>query len=397
MAKVSVIIPVYNADKYLRECLDSVVGQTLKDIEIICVNDGSTDASPAILEEYAKSDKCIKVISKPNAGYGHSMNVGFDAACGEYIGIVESDDFAELEMFEVLYNIAYEYDADVVKSNFFFYYSKPKARNEFFELVPKGSCGKLFGHLEYTDVMYRKPSIWSAIYKREFIYKNGIRFTETPGASYQDAAFNFKVWSCAERIYFVHEAYLHYRQDNELSSVNSKSKVFCVCDEYDEMARFLEEHPEKKERLECLMHRIKYDSYMWNYDRIGAEFKLQFLERMAEEFRDINKNGKLDRDLFEPWKWKTLNKIMESPSQYHLYRVMTEKEKKEREIANEVEQLRHELQCVYNSKSFKIGRFITYVPRKLRITFKCIQNNGVRYTLRRIFETILVKRKKNVQ
>lgn len=90
--KVSIVVPIYNVEKYLRQCLDSIVNQTLKNIEIICVNDGSTDNSLKIIQEFADKDSRIKIINKENTGYGNSMNIGFDAAIGEYIGIVESDD-----------------------------------------------------------------------------------------------------------------------------------------------------------------------------------------------------------------------------------------------------------------------------------------------------------------
>ena len=95
MPKVSILIPIFNVEKYLRQCLDSAVNQTLKDIEIICINDGSTDSSLEILKEYAKVYNSIKIINKQNTGYGHSMNCGLKLAKGEYIGIIESDDFAD--------------------------------------------------------------------------------------------------------------------------------------------------------------------------------------------------------------------------------------------------------------------------------------------------------------
>ena len=121
MIRVSVLVPIYNVEKFLPECLDSLVNQTLKDIEIICINDGSTDRSPQIIQEYAKKDKRIKVINKKNSGYGDSMNQGLKKAKGEYIGIVESDDFIDLDAFEKFYKIAKKYDCDVVKSNFYEY------------------------------------------------------------------------------------------------------------------------------------------------------------------------------------------------------------------------------------------------------------------------------------
>ena len=103
---VSIVVPVCNVERYLKECLDSVIKQTLKNIEIICVNDGSTDNSLKILREYEKKDRRIKVITKKNSGYGNTMNVGMDAANGKYIGIVESDDYVDEKMFERLYETA---------------------------------------------------------------------------------------------------------------------------------------------------------------------------------------------------------------------------------------------------------------------------------------------------
>ena len=137
MIKVSIVVPVYNVEKYLRQCMDSIVNQTLKEIEIICVDDGSTDSSGDILDEYASRDNRVRVIHKENKGYGHSMNMGFHAANGKYIGIVESDDYAEPEMFEVLYEEAEKKQLDVIKSSFYFYYSIPEEKNEKYEIVSK--------------------------------------------------------------------------------------------------------------------------------------------------------------------------------------------------------------------------------------------------------------------
>ena len=123
---ISVIVPVYNVEKYLRECLESLICQTLEDIEIICINDGSTDSSLAILEEFAAKDARIKIINKENSGYGASMNAGLNAAAGEYIGIIESDDFADKKMFEDLYNLALKNDADIVKSDFYYHFSNER-------------------------------------------------------------------------------------------------------------------------------------------------------------------------------------------------------------------------------------------------------------------------------
>lgn len=128
--KVSILVPIYNNEIYLHECIDSIINQTLKDIEIILLDDGSTDNSPQICDEYAKKDNRIKVVHKENTGYGHTMNLGIEMATCEYVGIVESDDYAELDMFESLYNATVQnnHKIDMVKSNYTVFYGDKNNR-----------------------------------------------------------------------------------------------------------------------------------------------------------------------------------------------------------------------------------------------------------------------------
>ena len=175
MCKITIIVPIYNVEKYLRECLDSLLNQTFKDIEILCMNDGSTDGSGQILEEYKNKDKRIRVINKKNSGYGATMNMGIDAANSEYIGILESDDVAKPEMFENLYNLITKYNCDVVKSDFFLYYSKQN------KLIKNNIMqGKIINKVtnidEDIEILGICPSIWSCLYKKDFLLKNNIRF-----------------------------------------------------------------------------------------------------------------------------------------------------------------------------------------------------------------------------
>ena len=281
MAKVSIIMPAFNVQTFLAECMDSVIGQTLKDIEIICVDDGSTDSTVEILDNYAGRDQRIKVIHKENTGYGNSMNIGLEAATGEYVGIIETDDFAEKDMFEKLYETAKKHNADVVKSNYYTYVSRPQPTSTFFEVLePFHNYDNVFCPLDFQEVFRVRPCIWSGLYRRAMLEENQVRFSETPGASYQDTAFAFKVWTSAARVVLLKEAYLHYRTDNANSSVKSAAKIFCLCDEYAEMEHFLDMYPEKKVRLEKLKNYLKYESYRWNYERLSLEYKYCFLLRM---------------------------------------------------------------------------------------------------------------------
>lgn len=318
MPEVSILMPACNVEEYIRECMDSVVNQTLKDIEIICLDDGSKDSTGKILDEYAAEDSRIRVIHKPNTGYGHSMNVGLKIAAGEYIGIVETDDYAEPDMFEKLYKTAKKGRLDVVKSNFFVYVTKPDTKNTFREILRDcHSYDRIIFPGEHPEVFRVKPSIWSGIYRRDFLLENDIWFTETPGASYQDTAFNFKVWACAEKAALLKAAYLHYRTDNANSSVNSAGKVYCLCDEYESMEKFLEERPELKKKFQKLELSLKYGSYNWNLKRLAPEFKHEFLVRMNREFTSARQEHLLDKRFFVDSAWKNMNWIIDDMEDYY--------------------------------------------------------------------------------
>lgn len=154
------------------------------------------------------------------------------------------------------------------------------------------------------------------MYNRTFLQENDIRFLETPGASYQDAGFAFKVWAAAERAAFSSTQILKYRQDNEASSVNSPGKVYCVCDEYAEMQRWLDARPEKKQHLQDVLERMKFNSYLWNYDRLSTELRAEFLKRAARELKADLDAGRIDLTLFEPWAEADLRALIKDPETF---------------------------------------------------------------------------------
>ncbi len=291
--KVSVLVPIYNVEVFLPECLDSLVNQTLKDIEIICINDGSKDSSLDIIKRYASKDKRIKIIDKENSGYGDSMNQGLKKATGEYIGIVESDDFIELDGFEKLYSIATKYNVEVVKSNFYEYFTEKHKDDGKSNMFLPTEINKVIDPRKNRHVFYEQPSIWSAIYKNEFLKKNDIDFLPSPGASYQDAGFNFKVWATARRAYFVDDAFLHYRQDNPNSSVKSDGKIYAVKDEYDEVEKYLKEKGLMEEYGHTLTA-MRFSAYIWNMKRLTSKAARQFGKTVKEDYERIKKEGFLD-------------------------------------------------------------------------------------------------------
>lgn len=319
MPKISIIVPVYNVERYLRDCLNSLINQTLSDIEIICVNDGSTDSSPRILEEYVARDSRIKVINKENSGYGASMNIGLTAAEGEYIGIVESDDFVKTTMYEELYNLAVKNNADVVKSDYYLYTTSNNQSRKIGIIKPKYT-GKVFSVKDYPKILKMPPSIWSSIYRREFLNKNNIRFQESPGASFQDISFAFKTLSSAERLVFTNKTYLYYRQDNENSSVKSKGKVYAVSDEWDEVTRFLDKNPDIKAVVNDVKLYVQFNSYKWSTTRIDESFRDEFIERYHDTFKRFYDNGEITRDFYKKKdNKKELNLLLKDKSGYRRY------------------------------------------------------------------------------
>lgn len=315
MAKISVVVPVYNVEKYLKECIDSIINQTLEDIEIICVNDGSTDSSLEILNDYAKKDSRIIVINKSNSGYGHTMNMGLNAASGEYIGIIESDDFADKNMFEDLYKLAKEYDADIVKGDWYNYWSKNKfARKN--NRISSAKTLKLTNSKQDKSLLRINPSVWSAIYKKEFLNKYNIRFLETPGASYQDLAFSFKIFALAERVILTDKAYLYYRQDNMNSSVKSKTKVYCVCDEYEEIDRFLEQYPDLKFEFKVQEEINRYNGYVSSVLRIDDSVKPEFVKVFSEHFKEEYNMGLLGNEFFKKINKNEFMTLINNPEKY---------------------------------------------------------------------------------
>lgn len=311
MCKVSILVPIYNVEKYLPRCLESVVNQILQDIEIICINDGSTDGSADILQRFAASDARIKVIDKPNTGYGHSMNQGLRLSSGKYIGIVESDDYAAPEMMERLWSAAEAQDAEVVKSNYWLLSGEDN--NEFYELLRGCRYGKVFPAISEPQLFRTDTVVWSSLYSREFLLRNDIWFNETPGAAYQDVAFTLKVLACAKRVYLLKDAFLHYRVDNMNASIQSKGKVYCDCDEFDELWRYLSEHPEAEQDAASLsaiaMHRI----YQWNYGRIARKFRLEFLEREMQDFRLAEERGFLRQEHWPEAAWEHVQQMLKEP------------------------------------------------------------------------------------
>ncbi len=216
--KISVIIPVYNVEQYLRECLDSVVNQTFRDLEIICVNDGSTDGSLAILEEYAAKDSRIVVMNQENAGQSSARNKALDIAKGDYILFVDSDDVIDLATVEKTYPLALESDSDLIM----FYVSQyESSSNSLLDSPVREQDDTLY---RINMAFFQYPVIMKCLWKKRLIDRINLRFHE--GIKFEDVPFVLIGALKSNRITLLPET-LYYFQVNNNSTTRVTNSYYC--------------------------------------------------------------------------------------------------------------------------------------------------------------------------
>ncbi len=257
----SIIVPVYNVRNYLPQALNSLSVQK-EDAEFILIDDGSTDGSLTILEDYAAGDARFRLFTGPNGGYGKAMNRGLDEARGDYIGILEPDDLYEPDCLE---RIKPNLGADIIKGNFTLFWDDPP-RESVYQLKSDkwGECTPESN----PRLLVNNPSIWSAFYRRDFLELHRIRFAETPGASFQDLPFFWETFLKAQSLYILPESLYSYRQSNPDSSVKKKNDPRRISDLYNRILPLIEGiATERREILApFITAKIAEDLY-WNLDK----------------------------------------------------------------------------------------------------------------------------------
>ncbi len=220
--KVSIIVPIYNAEKYLEQTLSSLINQSLRDIEIICVNDGSTDGTLELLEDFAKRDERIVVVTTPNSGQSAARNLGLKLAKGEYVGFLDADDWAEPDAFEKLYNISNGNDIGIcsikVCTQTF-----QKIDDSYLSLrvFPESLDNRVFTHKDCSDFLFRiSVTPWNKLYRKEFLDKSQIRFVV--GVNFEDNIFFLETFLHAESIRILREPLICYRVDSSTSYSRGK-------------------------------------------------------------------------------------------------------------------------------------------------------------------------------
>ncbi|WP_165045373.1 glycosyltransferase [Adlercreutzia sp. ZJ138] len=249
-AMVSVIVPIYNAAPYLDQALFSVQDQTHVNLEIICLNDGSTDNSLEIMKEHATADSRIVVIDKPNEGYGATCNRGFDAAHGNWIAILEPDDWIEPTMFKDMLEFANSFTSikqiiDVIKTPYWSIINADTPHERKIACRYKGRIKPLrqpFTLQDATRLIRHRPSIWSALYRTDFIRSHNIRFVEAPGAGWADNPFLYETLCRANGIAYLDTPYYCYREESpDKTALFARNTPFVAFDRWNEMTDILEQ------------------------------------------------------------------------------------------------------------------------------------------------------------
>jgi glycosyltransferase involved in cell wall biosynthesis len=236
MPKVSVIVPIYNVEKYLKRCMDSLLNQTLRDIEIIMVDDGSPDNCPRLCDEYAKQDSRIKVIHKKNGGLGFARNSGMEVAVGEFVAFVDSDDFVTINMYESLYRTAKKYELDTIFCSLNFYKDEKHIvrRKEVDQFTIFSGREKVDAFL--LDYIGPEPSyprntkfiksVWKALYSLDLVKNNAIQFYSEKKIASEDVLFHIDYLSKASSVGFLPEYYYFYfYNDSSITKIISKDKI----------------------------------------------------------------------------------------------------------------------------------------------------------------------------
>lgn len=355
--KVSIIMPSYNVVRYIEECMDSVVNQSLKEIEIICVDAFSTDGTREIIKNYAEKDNRITLLDDDKKSCGYSYNKGIASAKGEYIGFVETDDYVRSDMFEILYDLASKDHLDYAKANHIPFINIDEKQRYFKEERIFGIPG--LNHLyssmidpsEHPEILWPDHCMWNGIYDATFLKKNKIRLNGSKGASYQDHGFQWQTMCSAKRAVYLDEGLYFYRQDNENASMKDSKGMIRDHAEFMFVKKYLENNPTTLREHWWVFYQKLFDSLRrWScnllrdHKTLPEEFN-DVYEQYRQELKKGVENGYLDPIKIGFKRYEELHMLMRSRDFYlsYLYQNVQERMVYQKNIAKK---LRNEKQIV---------------------------------------------------
>ena len=278
---ISVIVPIYNVSEYLRRCLDSIVGQSYKRIEIILVNDGSTDNSGEICKEYAQKDNRIKIIEKQNGGLSEARNYGINIAKGNYITFVDSDDWLEEEYIEVLYKCIYKEQCDVSICDFYNITSSKKILNKYmnneYEYVYKGKEALI----ELLKAEKFSTSAWGKLYKRSLFLER--RYPV--GKIYEDIPVTYDIFlSDIKAIFIAKPLYNYFYRNNAISKMSFSVKRLDAINFMEDIGdRVIAKYPELRKFVEIRLFSVYFNTYLtFNREKEFLSYKKEIKKKIRK-------------------------------------------------------------------------------------------------------------------
>lgn len=316
MVKVSIIVPAYNVEKYLSKCLESLINQTLHEIEIILINDGSTDRTSLICDDYSINDKRIKVIHQENGGLSNARNKGIEASCGEFIMFVDSDDWIDTTTCEKVYNMAIENRVDSVIFCSISEFGKSSVNKdvfneniirfdkiEVFNQLFKGMIGLEKDKLKNPERIDRLIPAWGKLYSSNIIKENNIKFIDLSKIPSECQLFNIEYFYYSENTIYIKEHLYHYRRDNNTSL--TKAYKNGLLEKWLNWARYVEDFATNKGINKDIEH-VYYNRICFSIIPLGRNCELGRLYGDARnELREILFN-KLYIRAFEKFEFKYL-------------------------------------------------------------------------------------------
>lgn len=323
--KVSVILPSLNVRDYIEEAVRSAMEQTLGEIEILCIDAGSEDGTWEILSGLAAADERIHLCRSDMKSYGYQVNMGIDMAQGEYIAVLETDDYADVHMYERLYSEAVLHDCDYVKGDYTLYHTQEDGKRVFLRrniLQTDALYGEVIEPIKHPAVAVDDNYLWNGIYKREFLKRNQIAFAETPGAAYQDIGFMYQINIFAERALYVKESCYFYCTDREGASANSGKGLQYAYQEYLRLYQWLQADEAGEERFRTLYCRMaKSFIYCWGdpeeeKTKISAEERSKYYFWFQQKLAGALRKNLVNRMAFHLQAWKKLETMLVSETYY---------------------------------------------------------------------------------
>ncbi len=323
--KVSVILPSFNVRNYIEEAVRSAMEQTLQEIEIICIDAGSDDGTWEILSELAESDERIILRQSAVKSYGYQVNMGIDMAKGEYIAILETDDYVDSQMYEKLYQEAVLQDYDFVKSDYFLYRTQNDGKRIFlrrYSFQDDELYNKSVEPVEYSAIAVGDWYLWTGIYKKQFLREHGIRLAETSGAAYQDIGFIFQTNMYAKKVLYLKDAYYRYCVDREGASANSGKGLQYAYQEFYRLYEMLQAEQTKKKVWQAFYCRMA-KSFVYCCEgmedgciKIDSTQRSVYYTWFRQQLNEAIENHLADRSVFQPKVWQKLEELLVSETYY---------------------------------------------------------------------------------